>query len=387
MKEIRPLTSLRAFAAFLVFMYHYAYLFDPASRGVEGFVGEWIPLRFLWTQGQVGVSMFFVLSGFLITRIYYDAFAQGRASLRLFLVKRVARIWPLFLAFAVIQHGATLLRGGDPSPSWWVTLSMTQGFFEHLRYEGLPTAWSLTIEESFYGLAPVIFLLLAAVRPPRRPAAADWARLTLRLAAVTVAMLGLGLALHVAAARVGWDWQGLMGSRDHVLRSTLFGRFPEFAVGILAAFVHRTGALPELLRGPRATLLTVASAAAILAALGGKAALAGQAGAAPALATVVLTYAVALLTGLLILGLSVDGGRLHRALGWEPFVYLGRVSYGFYLIQLTVMMLPLLAWTDPLGPARLPALFLLTNLGCASFYELLERPARARLVAWWGGGR
>ncbi|HPF36575.1 MAG TPA: acyltransferase [Candidatus Krumholzibacteria bacterium] len=384
MKEIRPLTSLRAFAAFLVFMYHYANLFPPAARGVAHFPGEWIPLRFLWSQGQVGVSMFFVLSGFLITRIYYDSFAEGRASLRLFLIKRVARIWPLFLAFAAIQHGTRLLAGGHMDATWWVTLSMTQGFFEHLRYEGLPTAWSLTIEESFYVLAPALFLLLAGVRAPRRPSPADWARIVMHVAAVTVGLLALGAAGHRLAAAQGWDWQGLLGSRDHVLRATLFGRFPEFAVGVLAAFVHRTGELPRRLGGGRAAWLATGTAAAVLAALAGKAALAGAAGVGAALGTVVLTYAVAVLTGVLILALSVGGSRLHAALGWEPFVYLGRVSYGFYLIQLTVMMDPLLALTDRLGPARLPALFLLTNLACASFYELLESPARAWIVARWG---
>lgn len=383
MKEIRPLTSLRAFAAFLVFMYHYAHLFPPAERSVSGFTGEWIPLGFLWSQGQVGVSMFFVLSGFLITRIYYDGFAEGRASLRRFLVKRVARIWPLFLAFAVIQHGTHVLAGGRPDAAWWVTLSMTQGFFEHLRYEGLPTAWSLTIEESFYLLAPVIFLLIAGVRPPRRPTAPDWARLCLRLAVITVTLLGLGAVGHRLVVSMGWDWEGLMGTPDHVLRSTIFGRFPEFAVGVLAAFVHRTGLLPGRLGAGRAAWLTVITAAAILAALAGKAALAGAAGAGAAAATVALTYGVAGLTGLLILALSVEGGRLHAVLGWGPFVYLGRVSYGFYLIQLTAMMDPLLVLTDRLGPARLPALFLLTNLACASFYELLESPARARIVARW----
>jgi len=139
MKEIRPLTSLRAIAAFLVFMFHYADVWSPANRGVE-FVGGWIPFMFLWRQGDVGVSIFFVLSGFLITRIYYDSLREKRVPLRRYFVKRVARIWPLFAVFAVIQHTFLFLGGGGPNPDWLVTMTMTQSFFSKLVFEGLPVA-------------------------------------------------------------------------------------------------------------------------------------------------------------------------------------------------------------------------------------------------------
>ncbi len=87
-------------------------MFPPTTRGAESFA-EWIPFMALWRQGQVGVSIFFVLSGFLITRIYFDPVAQKRASLRLFFVKRMARIWPLFLVFATVQHLVQWLRYGS----------------------------------------------------------------------------------------------------------------------------------------------------------------------------------------------------------------------------------------------------------------------------------
>jgi len=386
MKEILPLTSLRAFAAFLVFMYHYAHLLSLEARGLTNFPGEWIPLGTLWTQGQVGVSIFFVLSGFLITRIYFDGISTGTTSLRLFFVKRIARIWPLFLVFAVIQHGAALRAGSAHLSDFWVTLSMTQGFFEQLRYDGLPTAWSLTIEESFYVSAPFVFLILARIGTPGglRGANGGWFRLIVGLGSVTVSALAIGLILGTLIPALGWDVRGFMGSRHHVLHSSVFGRFPEFAVGMAAAFIHRSGRLPDVLSGWRATAVTVASSSLILAALYAKAALAGSTIAGAAATTIGLTYAVALLTGCLILGLSVGGGRLHRVLSWGPFAYLGKVSYGFYLIQLTVIIAPLVALTDRLGAARLPALFLLTNLACAVFYEMVERPARVFLIERFG---
>ncbi len=116
-------------------------------------VGEWIPFMPIWKQGQIGVSIFFVLSGFLITRIYFAALLTRQVSLREYFVKRVARIWPLFLLLAVVEHVAMLARGTRPDATWAVTLTMTQGFFLDLYNRGLPTAWSLTVEDHLEAFA------------------------------------------------------------------------------------------------------------------------------------------------------------------------------------------------------------------------------------------
>lgn len=387
MKEIRPLTSLRAFAALLVFLYHYAYLFPPATRGGAPGV-EWIPLMPIWRQGQVGVSIFFVLSGFLITRIYFDSMARGAVPLRLFIVKRIARIWPLFLVFALIQHLALAVRGDWPGLSALVTLTMTQGWFEHLRYAGLPTAWSLTIEESFYLFAPLLFLILrrttheaAAGREPL-----SWPRLrrlVLVLSGVVVSLAVAGLAVVRLSTGLGIDWQGFLGSNAHMAHATLFGRFPEFAIGVIAAFVHRGVDLTERLRGRRADLAAAASVAVITASIWGKDRLAGGDSGGPVL-VYALTYLVAAGSGAAILALSTPHGILQRALSHPLPVFLGKISYGFYLVQLTVMMTPLLALSDGLGWARLPVLLVLTNAFCAVVYLVVEAPARHAIVRRWG---
>ena len=390
MKEIRPLTTLRAFAAFLVFMYHYAWLFPPASRGAENFQ-EWIPFLAIWRQGQVGVSIFFVLSGFLITRIYFDKIAQGRASLRLFFVKRIARIWPLFLLFATIQHLVQVIRGEGLDRTAMVTMTMSQAFFQELRYRGLPTAWSLTIEESFYALAPLLFLAIAAtVTWTRRDddPRLDGKRflgLILFLGAFIVLMAGTGELLIRAVRAVGWDWEGFMGSRHHVLHATLFGRFPEFAIGIAAAFIHRGVDLEQRLRGWRATALLLGSFLGIAACLWTRTLLDQGTLSGGETAYYILAYGIALLSGILILSLTVTGSWLHRFLGAGLFVYLGKISYGFYLIQLTVLIEPMINVSDRLGFARLPVLLVLVNIFCAVVYELVEAPARKALVARWGG--
>jgi peptidoglycan/LPS O-acetylase OafA/YrhL len=68
-------------------------------------------------------------------------------------------------------------------------------------------------------------------------------------------------------------------------------------------------------------------------------------------------------------------------------VYLGKVSYGFYLIQTSLLAAPLVVFAERLGPVRLLAEYALMNGVCALFYELLERPARREIVRRWSGGQ
>lgn len=390
MTEIKPLTSLRAFAAFLVFMFHYAHVYRPENLGLP-FGGEWVPLMPIWRQGPLGVTIFFVLSGFLITRIYFDAMVEGRVSLRRFFVKRVARIWPLFLVFATIQHGVKVATGEwSVGPDFLVTMSMSQGFFYDLRYAGLPTGWTLTVEESFYVLAPVAFLAVARLvgrwRTGGTATVVGGLRHAAALAVVTLVIVGVGEALVRVVLRQGWDWAGFMGSRFHMHHATIFGRFPEFALGMMAAFVHRDVPLPHHLRGRRAPALIVGCAVLIGLAMWAKDGVMAMGDAAPALLSVGLTYVVAVLSAVLILALTVEGNVLYRWLSSGLLVYLGRISYGFYLIQLTVMLTPLVALSHELGPWRLPFLLVATNLVCAGFYQVVEVPARRSLVRRWGRG-
>ncbi|MEZ4387469.1 MAG: acyltransferase [Candidatus Krumholzibacteriia bacterium] len=391
MTEIKPLTSLRAFAAFLVFMFHYANVYRPENLGIP-FGGEWIPLMPVWRQGPLGVSIFFVLSGFLITRIYYDGMADRRVPLRLFFVKRIARIWPLFLVFACVEHGVKVAQGlWRPHLDFLVTMTMSQGFFYDLRYAGLPTAWSLTVEESFYALAPLVFLAVARLAGRRpAPGALDRAGLVrhaLGLAVVTAAMVGLGEVLVRLVLHLGWDWEGFMGSRFHMRHATIFGRFPEFALGMLAAFIHRGVPLPRYLGGRRAPALAITTFGLIGLSMWAKDWTVQHPSAGAGLASTGLSYAVAVLTAVLILALSVDGSRLYRWLSHGLLVYLGKISYGFYLIQLTVLLAPAVALSHRLGYWRVPVLLVLTNLICAGFYQLVEVPARRAIVARWGGRR
>lgn len=386
MKEIRALTTLRAFAALLVFLYHYEAIHVDEARAAGHAL--WDPLLPVWRSGAVGVSIFFVLSGFLITRLYFDRFAERAVTLREYFVKRIARIWPLFLAFAFLQHVAMAFFGERPQGSWLVTMTMTQGFFWDLRYRGLPTAWSLTIEESFYALAPLVFLALAALLPGFRgrraaPERRDWLRLAALLVVMAAAIGTAGFAVMAFVRARGWTPYGFMADPEHVLHATLAGRFPEFAIGIACAFMHRDGWPERALRGPLATRVALGSFAGIALMM----ALKDFAARTHWLALgLFASLAVAALAGLLILALTREETPVSRLMANGAGVYLGKVSYGFYLIQTSLLAAPLVGVADRLGPLRLVGLYVLLNGACALFYELLERPARREIVRRWSGG-
>ena len=92
-QEIRALTSLRMIAALLVFLHHCYYTYVIEHLGI--FAG-------IVRQGHIGVTIFFVLSGFLITMRYYPKFDsagfRGRRLVFDYFRKRFARIYPLYFS-------------------------------------------------------------------------------------------------------------------------------------------------------------------------------------------------------------------------------------------------------------------------------------------------
>jgi peptidoglycan/LPS O-acetylase OafA/YrhL len=140
------LTGLRALAALLVFLSHY---------------GMWTTgTDFGFRQGMVGVAIFFTLSGYLITRTYLPRFLRAFPYLP-YWRSRFARIYPAYLSLLLLVY---LLQGNLPSiPLRQALLNITllQGYFFPEIWTGLnPIAWSLTVEETFYLLAPPLFLAI-----------------------------------------------------------------------------------------------------------------------------------------------------------------------------------------------------------------------------------
>jgi peptidoglycan/LPS O-acetylase OafA/YrhL len=155
---IPALTGVRALAAYLVFVSHYYYVFDDSfPHIVQRFLGEF----------HIGVSIFFVLSGFLITYRYYNNFHLTSDWFKQYLKNRVARIYPMYAILTIgafvyffITRDESITKGyQNPIALLVMNITFIRGFFYRFWDTGIAQGWSLTVEECFYFSAPLIFLI------------------------------------------------------------------------------------------------------------------------------------------------------------------------------------------------------------------------------------
>ena len=335
-ERIGALDGVRAVAVLAVVLSHV---------GLAGFDG-----------GGIGVLVFFVLSGFLITqRLLTEHDRTGALSLRNFYVRRVFRLFPA-MALVVITTsvvGNLILRDGNAPLSAAVAVSFyyanwlwfAQGTgFDVLGYYG--HLWSLSVEEQFYILWPVMMMWLTRVRA--------------RTVLVLLSCLSLAsLALRVAFIQHPQDGHRLFAT-PLIFDQLLIGA----ALAVLVAYrPHRVAAYVSPLAWPAAVVLVVTVA------------LRGSATSDDALVlndTLVPTV-IALASAVIIGTLATrPGSSLSALLSWPPLAFIGRISYSMYLWHILVIAavthMPIAAL-----PRALVVVVVTTGVGAVSYYAC-ERP-------------
>lgn len=116
-----------------------------------------------WLLGEHGVTMFFVLSGFLITFLLYKEFEKtGTINIKAFYIRRILRIWPLYyLYFFIVVITIFVLYGNLPSISAFLYYSFFLANVPFVTEKALPALdhfWSIGVEEQFYLFWPFLFL-------------------------------------------------------------------------------------------------------------------------------------------------------------------------------------------------------------------------------------
>jgi peptidoglycan/LPS O-acetylase OafA/YrhL len=341
--HIPSLDGLRAASFFLVFASHV---------GLDNVV-----------PGAFGVTVFFFLSGFLITTLMFvEAEKTGHVSLKNFYVRRVLRILP---PFYIVLLGATALTAagfldGDLQPmavasqilhfsNYWIAKHGWSGVAS-----GTGVYWSLAVEEHFYLIFPAVFLALRRMRlTGRQTAFALWGTCALALAWRCVLVFGLHAggerlslcsdtridSIAFGCALAVWN-NPVLARKGHRFESTFWRRasLPVSVGLLLVTFIVRGLVFRETLRY---TLQGIA------------------------------------LTPIFAAAVRHPQWYVFRPLNWRPMRFIGAISYTLYLVHHTVIKA--VAQHSHLAGIPRALVALLLSIAIAwSMYVLVETPC-ARL--------
>ena len=330
--------------------------FRPDIEGLRGIAVLLVVAGHLtgWPRGGfLGVDVFFVLSGFLITGLLVaEGERTGKVSLRRFYARRARRLLPVAVLVLVVTDvvAALLLLPARAHAtvvdSLWSLASLANVHFARLGTDYFEQTrppspvqhfWSLSVEEQFYFVWPTLTIVALVVAARR-----GWSRRrVLTVVAGTV----------VAAS---FTWSVVSTASDPV--SAYFSspaRAWELGIGALLALLA-----PSVRSRPALAVAGCVALAVSVLVIGPTTPVPGYAAALPALATVALIWAA------------------PPAFGWAPLRYVGRISYSLYLWHWPVIVLAedVPGGTSALGKAL--AALLALALSVAS-YHLVEAPVRA----------
>jgi peptidoglycan/LPS O-acetylase OafA/YrhL len=343
--EFRPdIQALRALAVLLVVLYHANF------PGIHG--------------GFLGVDVFFVVSGFVITNVLLrERASTGIISIPGFYARRIRRILPaatvvLIATVFATYHWLSFITGASVAEdAKYVAVFIgnfrfasvgTQYFTANLPPSTLQQFWSLAVEEQFYLVWPVLFLLLTLPRQLFSPVT--------RLIAVLLSIIGLSLAWCIIETNQNavWAffspltraWELALGALLAVLGPHLRGRAPR--IGLVLASV---GAVTVLLCTWFYSSTTLWPGTAIIA---------------PVLAT------GALIAGGSLRGPDSFGGFVRFA----PIQWMGNISYSLYLVHWPIIAIATQYAISPLPRYSEVELVSLSIALAALLYYTIENPIR-----------
>lgn len=311
---VPSLTGLRAVAALLVVGAHAAFWTGRYTPDLAGGA---------FSRLEIGVAVFFVLSGFLLFRPWLRAAAGERElpSARAYLRRRARRVLPAYWITVVATYTIYLFRddASETGQGWsgfLRNITLTQIYGPGHLHTGLTQMWSLAVEATFYLLLPVIGWLLVVVvcRRERRP-------------------VRLGIALFVLAA-VTPLWTLVTHHTDITFTARLWlpGFIAWFAGGMLLALASVTFERCNPYVAGLSALYFLLLACTPLA--GEATIVPSEAAAASTKSVLYLLFATSLMAPLVI---GDRPGPLGRLCSSAPMVWLGEISYEIFLVHLVVM--------------------------------------------------
>jgi peptidoglycan/LPS O-acetylase OafA/YrhL len=367
--RIDALTGIRFLAAISVVFYHYWEEFLPGTATPRPF-----------DSGFMGVSFFFVLSGYILGYVYLQG-STPMIDTKRFMVARFARVYPSYALSFLLQFplvGWLILRSPSPAKKTLIALgtllahlALLHAWWPRLDWRWNPPSWSLCAEAVFYLLFPAVAIWSARYTGSRRLVTLMCGSYIMMLAAPVI-LLTFG---------IGFNSEPRPELALFVLFAPLF-RVPEFMIGILLSLLHK-----ELETKYSAGMLTRPGTAATYSGLSLITAILLLDGRIP----FILRYngIADLAFAAIIFGLAASRGLLHKLLSLPILVLLGEASYSVYIFQTPLFdyLRPLLQRLAISNRAERILVFtayvlVLVGLSVACF-KYVETPIRRQITRWY----
>ncbi|MCC6536976.1 MAG: acyltransferase [Bryobacterales bacterium] len=355
--NVRPMEGLRGLAVFLVFLVHYVTLVQPwlgASTTLRAMADT------LHAMGNLGVDLFFVLSGYLI----YGSLMERPQPFLKFISRRLERLYPAFIPVFVTYVVLSWLFPAEskvPREAWAATLYLAQNFFllpGLFPIEPMITvAWSLSYEMFYYLLIPVVIAVLRL-----RERSARW-----RIAFFVMAALSFAICCAAIGGWLGTDVRLIMFVSGILLHEAMQLRgapAPSSSIGLLA-LAAALAAMPLPLQG--------------------------NVGFAVKICILFVAFFV-----LCLACFRTPHGWLAVGFSWTPARWLGNMSYSYYLLHGLILkgafwmfarLVPAGDYGSGLFWVLLPLMFGTTLAPSAALFigverpfSLVRRPAKAQLT-------
>jgi peptidoglycan/LPS O-acetylase OafA/YrhL len=336
---------------------------------------------------DVGIAIFFVLSGFLLYRPFVARRLDGRAGpgTRSYLRNRFLRIYPAYWLALTVLVVVLDVRGRDEIQGLWdfVTFyGLLQSYSAHTALGGLQQAWTLTNEVAFYLVLPLWAAgaaWLGRRLTPRRAVVGE-------LALLAVAAAGaLAFRFWVHTVDTSDVATGVIDPRVHWLPANFHLFVPGMALAVGLEWSRRRQQPLRLLDWPRRHPLACwVAAAACFWLVSTQLGLGFGVGASDPGTSMIKELLYAAVGFLVVLPVALAGATLPPSLRWlgsRPMVALGMLSYGIYLWHEGVLDIYRDIFDVPIFTGSLPAALAFTLAGsvvaATISYVLVERPALA----------
>lgn len=340
------LTGIRAIAAFMVYFHHYN-TFSKERFGIF--------IHNLVNEFHIGVTIFFVLSGFLICYRYYDSVdVKDKKWIIKYIRNRIARIYPMYFLLTTITFFILFFKSNNLIKDifvYFMNITFVRGFFHTIAFTGIGQGWTLTVEECFYFSAPFVFILSR--------------RIKLIIPFIIIFLTGVLLVFIFRNV----SFYGFFFNFKFMLSYTFFGRWFEFFTGITLALFYKNIQQEKLKKYTHYTItgvLWIIVCATLLVFVKGNQKYGVFTGFGIFINNLILPIGISFL----FLGLIQENTLLKKMLSSKLFVLLGKSSYTFYLIHMSFISY----WIDAKTKNTLVS-FILLNVISVFLFKIIEEPA------------